>query len=300
MLQKIYFLVHALQALFHGVPGSLVREGDVQFMKVKQITGLLDRMFPLSLQEDYDNAGMQVCFPDREVSGILLALDIGLPTVDEAAGLNCQLIVTHHPLLFKPVRKIIAGELKSDIIISLMEHRISLYSAHTNLDKACYRTLGEALGLPTGEVLIETGPTGENQVSGFGMLSVLPQPLPLATILSLVRERLKLEFITYTGDDGMSVRKVALMNGAGGSSIEKIIRSHRPDCIITGDVGYHHMQAAREAGIAVIDAGHYGTETVLVDHLHTELDRSIAESGHGSGITLYRSSIESSPFRVFR
>lgn len=268
-------------------------------MLAKNITEIMDSLFPLHLQEEYDNAGMQVLFPDNDILSILIALDIDSSIIDEAAEKQCGMIITHHPFFFRALRQISSADPKSAMLISLIDKRISLYAAHTNLDKIFYNKLGESLGMPQGAVLFSTDSGGDTVPAGLGMVSDLPQPAALSTLLHGVKKALGIDFLVYSGDPERQVTRVALMNGAGGGSIEKIIRAASPDCIITGDVGYHNVKAAIDNGTAVIDAGHYGTEKILLSHLKDALAERLCVSEEGRKVTLHITGRESNPFQVY-
>lgn len=261
-------------------------------MKVKEIVDMLDRRFPADLQEKYDNTGGQVIFAGEAVSGILLALDAGVPVLSEAEERRCNLIVTHHPFFFMPMKSVVSTDPRAAVLLRAMEAKISLYAAHTNLDKVFFDRLQKALELGTGEVLVETGKNPDGGAVGFGTLCRLDQPVSLERLLSLVKERLGLGYLLYSGNPEMQVRTVALLNGSGGKSVRRIAESGRADCIVTGDVGYHEAVAAAEYGTAVIDAGHFGTERILLRSLREE----IAEM---TGAPIFVSEREKDPFRVY-
>ena len=105
-------------------------------MTVRKIAEALEELAPLPLQEEYDNAGLQVGLPGAEVSGVLLCLDVTEATVEEAIRLGCELIVSHHPLIFKPLRRVTGATYQERCVALALRHGISVYSAHTNLDNA--------------------------------------------------------------------------------------------------------------------------------------------------------------------
>ncbi|HON79632.1 MAG TPA: Nif3-like dinuclear metal center hexameric protein [Spirochaetota bacterium] len=268
-------------------------------MDVKQVAEIMNSLFPLHLQEEYDNAGGQVLFPDGKVSSILIALDLDTAIIEEAVEKKCSMIITHHPFFFRPVKQISSADPKSALLISLIDTRISLYAAHTNLDKVFYNKLGASLGMPEGTVLFSTDSGVDTIPAGLGMVSDLPEPSTLNSLLPRVKKALGIEFLVYAGDPERLITRVALLNGAGGGSIEKIIRTAAPDCIITGDVGYHNVKAAIDSGTAVIDAGHYGTEKILLSCLKDALSEQLNTSEEGKQITLHITERERNPFQVF-
>ncbi|MCP4132900.1 MAG: Nif3-like dinuclear metal center hexameric protein [bacterium] len=286
-------------------------------MKIQKIISGMNEIFPLFLQEKYDNSGSQVVFPDKEVSSILLSLDIDDITIDEALEKGCNMIITHHPFIFKPLSRIVSTEPKSAKIVKLIENKISLYAAHTNLDKLYYDRLGTILGLINGQLLFETDRLDYNPLNssgiltrteepgpgkipvGFGMLGDLMQPAPLHELIERVKESLGLQYLVYSGELQQSVEAVAILNGSGGGSIERIINKYRVDAIITGDVGYHHSKFALDHSVAVIDAGHFGTERILIDFLKSEIQDYLTKLTDSNDIKIYVTEKEQDPFKVF-
>jgi dinuclear metal center YbgI/SA1388 family protein len=268
---------------------------------IKELVSFLDRRFPIRLQEEYDNAGEQISFRDTPIRGVLISLDLDPGVIDEAFERDCNIIITHHPLFFHPLKRIISGEPRSDMLLRLLDNGISLYSAHTNLDKVYYDKLSEILGIVDKELLIKTDVADENgsAVFGFGAYGQLKEAVNLRQLISEIREKLKLEFVFFSGDAERDIRRVAIINGAGGGLMGKVLLDRRLDCIITGDVGYHHYRNAMEHGVAVIDAGHFGTERVLLFFLRDEIALFLTESGHPDQIRVEVSQREENPIRVY-
>ncbi|MCX6283658.1 MAG: Nif3-like dinuclear metal center hexameric protein, partial [Bacteroidetes bacterium] len=105
-------------------------------MKLKELTSFLETIAPSAFQEDYDNAGLLTGSPEQEISAALLCLDITAGIIDEALSRDCNLIISHHPFIFRGLRKIEPGRMESDILIRLIKHDIAVYAIHTNLDNA--------------------------------------------------------------------------------------------------------------------------------------------------------------------
>jgi dinuclear metal center YbgI/SA1388 family protein len=198
-------------------------------MNITSIINELDSHLKINIQEEYDNSGRQIVFHDNEVASILLSLDIDSSVVDEALDRKCNLIISHHPIIFRPLRHINTNDAKSTLIVKLIDNRINVYSAHTNLDKLLYDKLARTIGYTDIEVMYpEPGMEG-GITAGLGALVSLEKPMRLNDILAQVKKTLNLDFILYAGDIGKKITRVALMNGAGGGSIERIIRQFEPD-----------------------------------------------------------------------
>jgi dinuclear metal center YbgI/SA1388 family protein len=267
-------------------------------MKINGLTKELDRRFPLKLQEKYDNAGDQVCFGNIEINGILLSLDIDDGVINEAVEKRANLIITHHPFFFKPLSRVISGEPSSELLLRLIRNEISLYSAHTNLDKVYFDKLGKVLGVENRELLIKTDETEETDY-GFGIYGEFTRAFRLEDLLEDVKKKLGLEYVIYSGNKKSEIKKIALIGGAGGSLIGKILKEREVHCVITGDIGYHHCMIARDFGVPVIDAGHYGTERILLNFLKEEIEDCLTNSGKECDVNVSISAKEENPFRVY-
>ncbi len=267
-------------------------------MNIRDLTEYLNNRFPIELQEKYDNTGDQVSFTEKSINNILLAVDIEEKIIAEALEKNCNIIITHHPFLFKPLKKIKTGEPYSDYLLSLIRNEISLYAVHTNMDKIFFDKLGRVLGINDGKLLLKTD-TMDNIDYGFGFYGKLTEEIMLDDLLKLIKDKLSLSYLQYTGEKTSPVRNVALINGAGGGQIENIILNNNVDCIVTGDVGYHHFKTAQIYGIPVIDAGHFGTERILLDFLKDEIDEYLKKNNLEQSIKIYISQYEENPVKIF-
>jgi dinuclear metal center YbgI/SA1388 family protein len=264
-------------------------------MKVNELIKSLNQEFPENIQEAYDNTGSQILFKDDVINSIYICLDADINTVNDAEEKGCNLIVSHHPLIFRPVKKIISPESRSEVIIKLISSGISLYSMHTNFDKIMYKALSEHLGYDGCVPLIKTEDVN-NTETGFGSFVMLKEDKLFIDVISDAREKLNLDFLIYSGDENRIIKSIAFINGSGGGSIEKIIGIHNPDCIITGDVGYHHVKYAIESGAAVIDAGHFGTEFIF----KKLLAESVGKVLYDEKIPVVISDVEKNPFKVYK
>jgi len=268
-------------------------------MKVNEIIKVIDDIFPLFIQEEWDNSGKQVVFPSNDVTGILIALDTDNDVIEEAINNNCNFILTHHPLFFKSVKFIDSENPKSAMAIKLINNEISLYSCHTNLDKIYYDKLGEKLGFKDGGLLLQSDLL-ENEIPvGFGSLSKLDRPIKFHDLIKKVKYVLDLDYLIYSGDVEKDVKNIAFINGAGGNMVDKIISLYQVDCIITGDVGYHHSKTALENSVALIDAGHFGTEWLYLDFLKHEIQDCLTKKNKTTIVDIIISTKEKNPHRLY-
>ncbi len=258
----------------------------------------MERAFPLTLQESYDNSGSQILFPDSDISSILISLDMSSEVLNEARDSSCNLIITHHPLFFQPLSRIDASEPISQMIIKLIERKISIYSVHTNLDKIFHKKLSLYLGFMNASLLIEKEIL-DGQPVGYGSISILKNEISAEALLFLLKDKLKIDFILYAGDRSRKITSIAFLNGAGGKSIEKIIKNNHVDCIVTGDIGYHDAKFAMDYPVMLIDAGHFSTERVLLDFLSSQLHEYISTIHSFENIRILKSVKEKNPFNLY-
>lgn len=266
-------------------------------MKVKELLDYLNSNFPVYLQESFDNTGNQIVFPDEDLTGIYICLDPDKYIIEEAVSLGCNLVISHHPMIFRAIKSIVTGDVKSENIIRLVSDKVSLYAMHTNFDKIKYDYLADMLGFKNSTVLMETDIYMDNPV-GIGSFTELNETLDFNELLSIVKSRLGLDFLLYAGPENKRIGSIAFINGSGGSSIEKVIKGSNPDCIITGDVGYHHIKSAIENEKCVIDAGHFGTEKIFRKLMAQIIEDFIRERGFK--LKVFESQIEQNPFKVYK
>ena len=235
-------------------------------MTTRRIVEALETLAPLALQEDYDNAGLQVGLPDSEVTGVLLCLDITEEIVDEAVRKGCSLVVSHHPLIFKPLKRVTDATYQQRCVMKAVRNGVALYSAHTNLDNAedgvNYR-IASLIGLK-GIEWLEEKPVTAGRSCGSGVVGDLPEPEPAAAFLARLKETFGIECLMHTDAAGKTVRRVALCGGAG-SFLMDAARAKGADCFVTGEISYHHFFDAD--GLLLVAMGHYQSERFTVDLL---------------------------------
>ncbi len=271
-------------------------------MVVSELFNFLNKKFPPLIQEEYDNSGKQIAFSEEKITGVLLALDVSDGVIMEAMEKDCNVIITHHPVFFKPLKNIDDEDVLSKLVLNMIERRISLYSAHTPLDKIYYDKLAEKLGVNIIDIIYRDDgntPAGSDEL-GYGVYGTYTQAIPAENWLKQVKKILNLDYITFGGDERRNVKKVALLNGAGGRKIPAITKKYDVDCIVTGDVGYHEMKYAMDAGVMVVDAGHYGTEKILLDFLLTDIQDYLTKTIQDSEVQVSIANSESNPFKVTR
>lgn len=245
---------------------------------VREIYEALDAFAPFSTQMDFDNAGFLVGRGEREVTKILLALDVTLPVVLEAQKLGAQLIVSHHPVIFHPAKTICSGDPTGEILLALIENNIAAICAHTNLDVAVggvNDALAQALGLENIQVFLPDGTDAQGRTYGLGRVGNLAVPVSLPTFAEQVKAALGAGGV-HCVDGGRPVVKVAVGGGACGSCLRDAW-SQGCDVLVTSDVKYDVFLEAKARGMSLIDAGHYPTENVVLPKLKEVLETAFPE-----------------------
>lgn len=242
-------------------------------MKIKEITAVLESFAPLGWQESYDNSGLVVGRPDDEVHRALLAVDVTEAVLDEAEREGCDLVVTHHPIIFHPLKRFNSSTAVERCVERTIRRGIALYACHTNLDSApdgMSRRLAERLGL--GAIrLLEPSEKGEGV--GFGVVGELPEPLPTLDLLRRIKERLRIGAVRYSDPAAPTVRRVALCTGAGASLIGAA-RAAGAELYLTADLKYNDFMTP-DGALTVADIGHFESEYVAIDLLFDVLSKNL-------------------------
>ncbi len=218
-------------------------------MTVQDFYQLIDRLAPFDGQEEYDNSGFLVGSGSKEVSSVLLALDVTDSVINDAVRQGAQLIITHHPLMFSPVRSLTDADYESRLIIRLIREEISLIAAHTNLDRA-----------PGGmnDVLAERCGLTEVSGDGFFRCGFLPSPMSAGEYALWLQEKLG-DAVRLMGPADLLIRKAGLCSG-GGSDEWPRARDTGCDAFICGEIKHHHALAMADSGIIGLECGHFATE----------------------------------------
>lgn len=228
-------------------------------VRVKDILSLLEEAAPARLAEKWDNVGLQVGSLKTEVTKIMFSLDPCIEAVNQASGSGAEVLITHHPLIFSPLKCVSVDSFPGEVVSLALEKGITLISAHTNLDRARYGindALSTILELRD-PVVLEEYDGGEGE--GIGRVGRLEETLTLADFARYVGQRLACESLGIIGSADASINRIAVVGGSGGSYVGRA-SSMGADCLVTGDVGYHHALEAWRDRISVIDAGHFHTE----------------------------------------
>jgi len=374
----------------------MVKQGQ----RIQDLVGLIHKLYAPELAEAWDNVGLQVGDPGRSLDRVMVALDPGLEAVEAARDAGAQALVTHHPLLFKPVKRLTPDDAVGKVLWTAVRDDVAIISAHTNLDCAVdglnswlaekmsvkqavplqtvagdylklvvfvpvgheeavaealfsagggqigaydqcsFRSSGEGTFRPgpgtqpyigtvgqrekTEEVRLETiipkrkllrvlekmqksHPYEEvaydllplqNQVpdAGLGRIGKLAQQTTLGEFAASVKESLGCDHLRLIGADQMPIRKIALCGGSGAFLLQTAHRQGA-DVLVTGDVKYHEARQAEELGIALIDAGHFATEQLMIEQVTQSLQAAARQLNWGVAFEAYTG--EEDPFRFY-
>ena len=244
---------------------------------VHDILTYLETLAPRSMKMDWDNVGLLCGSRKTEVSKILVALDPFEGVCEEAAAWGADLIVTHHPLIFKALKAITDETSIGRSIQLLCRNSISAVNAHTNLDCApggVNDRLAAALGLSQIEVIDPMGVDEHGAQWGLLRKGIVEEQ-PLSEFLSVVKHALGCEGLRYV-DGGKSVRKVAVGGGACGDGFAEAIHAGC-DTFVTADIKYNQFWDAHDLGLNLIDAGHFHTENPVVALLAEKIAAAFPE-----------------------
>ena len=228
-------------------------------MKIKEVLSALERFAPLPLQESWDNAGLQVGLTETEVSGALLCLDVNEKIVDEAIQEGCNLIVSHHPLLFRGLKTISDLTDVQRTVMEAIQKGICVISMHTNMDNAkggVNYKMAEKLGLR--DVQFLSPKTVDGVESGSGVIGELPEAQASDDFVLAVKKAFDVECAMCNELLRRPVRKVALCGGAGDFLLDEAVKAGA-DAFITGEMHYHQY-FGYEQQIQICVIGHYQSE----------------------------------------
>lgn len=260
-------------------------------MNADKLRKIIENKSPLSLQESWDNSGFQILFADRDIEKVLVSLEITEDIIEEAAEMGVQLIVTHHPLIFSPIKSICDDDITGNYIMNLITHRISVYSSHTPFDKCSGGNndrLAELLGLKNISSMKE-------DESGICRVGEVEKAVRAEELIHRACEAVGIDsrFAAFCGNLNSKVKRIGLCSGAGADYIKQAIDSGC-DLFITGDVKYHQARFVSESRdkISVLDIGHYGSEKIFTANMASYLREN-------TDLEIIESKAEKNPFEIF-
>lgn len=200
-------------------------------IKLFQITDTIEEHFPLSTQAEWDNSGLQIGNPDDDISGIVFTLDVSDEVIDEAIKRGANLIISHHPLIFHPIKSVTETTGKGNLILKAIRNKINIYSSHTPADKGkggLNDWISDRLSL------IDPRPLSED---GTGIVGALPKAMNPDEFSTLLKKVFTLPYLEATYAYSNEIRIVALCSGSGMSLVSDAI-NQGADTYITGDISW--------------------------------------------------------------
>ena len=259
-------------------------------MKCYEIIDKLEALSPTEFAEEWDNIGLLAGRRDKEVRTVYIALDATDAVIGEAVRLGADLLLTHHPLIFKKMSRVNTDDFIGRRVCELIRNDISYYAMHTNFDvMGMADAAADELSLKDRRVL---DVTYEDDISkeGCGRVGELKDSMRVEALAGLVKEKFHVPNVRVFGDLDSPVRTVAVMPGSGGGFIQDALAAGA-DAMITGDVVHHEGIDAVAQGLAVIDAGHYGIEKLFISYMEEFMKRELP------GVQIYKAEIRE-PFIV--
>jgi len=258
---------------------------------VKDISDFLGDFAPTQLAEEWDNVGLLVGDPEREVRRIMTCLTVTLASADEAARRRADLVVAHHPLPFRPLKRLTTATTQGRLLLQLIAAQVAVYSPHTAFDSApsgINQRLAEAIGLTEIRPLVEAADGSANR--GAGRCGRLPGVTTLSGVVDRIKQVFDLKRIQAVGASEQPIERVAVACGSAGEFLAAAIES-QCDLFITGETSFHTSLEAEAKELALVLLGHYASERFAVETLAQVLTNRFRD------VEVWPSHDESDPLR---
>ena len=265
-------------------------------VRVQDVIDALEDFAPLPLQESYDNAGLQVGLTGAEVSGALLCLDVTEEVIAEALELGCNMIVSHHPLIFRGLKHLTDEDTVQRCVRMALRNDIAIYSAHTNLDSAIDGVnymMAERLGLvdvvllQPRQVSVGAGAHARSVQAGSGVIGYLPDGEDSLVFLQRVKQAFGVECLMHNELLSRPVHSVAICGGAGDFLLQEALNL-QADAFLTGEVGYHRF-FGHENELLLMELGHFESEQYTLEILREVIAKAAPT------LPLYDTEVETNP-----
>ena len=235
-------------------------------MTCREIITLLQEQSPEEFACDWDNVGLLVGDFEQEIKKVYIALDATEETITEAVAEGADLLLTHHPMIFKGLKKVNTQDFTGRRVVRLIQNHISYYAMHTNFDvRGMAAIAAEWMGLTDCAVLDVTCES-EDGCEGIGRVGILPEEMTLKACVERVKQAYDVDTVKVFGDLNQKVRQAAICPGSGKSVISCALGAGA-GVLVTGDIDHHEGIDAADQGLAIIDAGHYGVEKLFIPYM---------------------------------
>ena len=245
-------------------------------MECKKVIEILEKQSPKSYACDWDNVGLLVGREDKEIQKIYIALDATDEAIEEAIANGADMLLTHHPMIFKGMKRVTQEDFIGRRIIRLIQNDMVYYAMHTNFDVMGMADLAaDYLGISDTRVL-EITSVSETGEEGIGRYGSLKKEMTVRECCEEVKQAFSLENVKVFGDLERKVKTAAISQGSGKSVISNALQAG-VDVLITGDIDHHEGIDAVAQNMTVIDAGHYGVEHIFIPYMEQYLKREAKE-----------------------
>lgn len=263
-------------------------------LTVSEVVEFLQDYAPLALAEDWDNVGLLVGRHTQKAARIMTCLTVTAATAAEAIEERADLIITHHPLPFRPLKRITGDSVEGRMLLDLIAAKVAVYSAHTAFDSAqegINERLSKLLDLRDGAALVPS-PHGALAPLGAGRIGFLPtgQSSTVSSVVKRLKKSLRIDRLQVVGDPNRKVRCVAVACGSAGEFLQPAVRMGC-DCFVTGETRFHTSLEAEAAGVGMVLLGHYASERFGVEALADVMSQRFPKS------TIWASQQERDPLR---
>lgn len=262
---------------------------------ISDLDRIVDTLAPRALACSWDNVGFQIGYARQPVDRVLCALEITPAVIEEAVEKNVQALLSHHPLIFRPVSHLTDAEAPSLLALEIIRAGMSLVVAHTNLDKSPFgtnRALAELIKLQNMRFL---EPEPGNPRFGMGYVGELPQAISIKTLATKIKRLLMIKgSMPIVGDGNRNVKSVAVLTGSGNEAV-RAFDMRSADVLLTGEINHHAALDAAIMGISVLCAGHYATEALGMKYFADALRNH--EEIIGAGVEILNAQRQSPPFQ---
>ncbi len=240
-------------------------------MNCRELIDILQEQSPERYACSWDNVGLLVGDYGKEVKTVYIALDATDEAIQEAIEAKADLLLTHHPMIFRGLKQVNSEDFIGRRVIALIKNDISCYAMHTNFDVKGMADLGaERMELQDCKILDVTC-WMEQEQAGIGKVGELPCEMTVADCAGKVKEAFGIELVKIFGRPDKRIKRVAICPGSGKSVIGKAIDAGA-QVLITGDIDHHDGIDGAARGLAIIDAGHYGVEKMFIPYMKEYLN----------------------------
>ena len=269
---------------------------STQTTTLKSIIEIINGIAPFSHAEEWDNVGLLVGDPSMEVTGIVIGLDPTSQLLDEAIQAGANLVVTHHPAIFKPLKSIRTDTPTGAFLAKSINRNIAVIGCHTNLDVVKHgvsEVLAKKLGATTLQTLVPTG-GAEHPEIGFGQVGPLDQEVSAETFLHNLCTALNLPAVKIAGTIPQSISTIAVCGGSGSDLAEQALTAGA-QVYVTGEVKHSTARWAEEANFCIIDAGHFATENSIIESFASLLQKYL----QNSAVSIHVAQEQENPFSYY-